>query len=194
MSESLPPEYFDRLYSTNPDPWDFASSPYEAEKYRRTLDSLPRDHYDSVLEIGCSIGILTSQLAARCGRLLSIDVSEAALQSARVRCAGIPNVSFEHLAVPHEFPPGCFDLTVVSEVGYYLGYPDLAKLGSLLEQHSAPNGQLILVHWLPFVEDYPLTGDQVHEYFLSLPHWECLTHFRAPQYRLELLQKRPEHS
>lgn len=192
MSNSLPPEYFDQIYAAQADPWNFATSQYEADKYKQTLAVLPESSYRSVLEIGCSIGVLTSQLADRCDQLLSIDVSETALQAARKRCAHLPQVRFKRLTVPGEYPPGCFDLTVVSEVGYYLSKPDLEKLAFRIKQQTNPQGQLLLVHWLPFVADYPLTGDQVHEYFLSLPDWKCLTSFQAPQYRLELLQRSEE--
>ena len=63
IDDSLPQSYFDRIYQQNPDPWNFETSPYEAEKYRRTLAALPRKRYMRALEIGCSIGVLTSQLA-----------------------------------------------------------------------------------------------------------------------------------
>jgi cyclopropane fatty-acyl-phospholipid synthase-like methyltransferase len=139
-------------------------------------------------EIGCSIGVLTAQLAARCDHLLSVDVSESALNQARRRCADLPNVEFQMLAVPQQYPRDAFDLTVVSEVGYYLSWNDLEKLARKIQNHTAAGGQLLLVHWLPKVDDYPLTGDQVHEYFLALPDWNCISRFRAPQYRIELLQ------
>ena len=32
---------FEGLYSQDPDPWEFASSPYEQRKYRITAASLP---------------------------------------------------------------------------------------------------------------------------------------------------------
>jgi cyclopropane fatty-acyl-phospholipid synthase-like methyltransferase len=190
VSKSLPGDYFDQIYAAEADPWNFTTSEYEAGKYKHTLEALPCARYGSAFEIGCSIGVLTSQLAARCDRLLSVDVAETALQAARKRCAHWPQVRFERMAVPGEYPAECFDLTVVSEVGYYLSRPDLEQLAGRIQQHTTAHGQLLLVHWLPPVADYPLTGDEVHEYFLSLPNWECLTSFRAPQYRLELLQRK----
>ena len=188
MSESLSGEYFQKLYADNPDPWNFATSEYEAGKYQRTVETLSRDRYQQGFEIGCSIGVLTAMLAGRSEHLLSVDVSEEALRQARERCASLANVRFERLTVPGEYPPGSFDLTVVSEVGYYLGFRDLEKLAVEIRQHTVSEGQLLLVHWLPLVNDYPLTGDQVHDYFLSLPEWDCVSGFRAPQYRIELLQ------
>jgi hypothetical protein len=37
VSERLGPAFFDDLYATDPDPWRFESSPYEAEKYDATI-------------------------------------------------------------------------------------------------------------------------------------------------------------
>ena len=117
--ESLPPSYFDRVYADDPDPWSFETSTYENEKYAVTLAELPRARYHSAFEIGCSIGVLTEQLAARCDALLSVDVAERALEQARTRCADLPHVRCDVLRVPEAFPDALFDLIVVSEVGYY---------------------------------------------------------------------------
>lgn len=77
-NSSVPPSYFEELYRADPDPWQFATSSYEAQKYAVTLAALPKQRYRSALEIGGSIGILTEKLAAHCDALLSIDVSETA--------------------------------------------------------------------------------------------------------------------
>ncbi|MGI4832354.1 MAG: class I SAM-dependent DNA methyltransferase [Janthinobacterium lividum] len=191
--DSLAPNYFDDVYRASNDPWAFASSPYERAKYADTLAALPRPHYGRAFEIGCSIGVLTLQLAPRCGHLLSVDVSEAALVQARQRCAGLPQVEVKRLQVPNEFPAGQFDLILLSEVGYYWSRPDLARAAEQLLAALLPGGQLLLVHWTPFVPDYPQTGDEVHEFFLektqpsgSLRH---LHGHRADNYRLDLLEK-----
>ena len=68
---SLAPQYFERLYAESADPWDFEASPYETAKYAATLAALPRPRYANALELGCSIGVLTRQLAPRCERLLA---------------------------------------------------------------------------------------------------------------------------
>ena len=116
---TLPPEYFDQVYQANRDPWNFETSPYERTKYAATLAALPRPHYAEAFEIGCSLGVLSAQLAPRCGHLLAVDVSEAALAQARARCAGLPQVEIRLLRVPEEFPSQQFDLILLSEVGYY---------------------------------------------------------------------------
>ena len=101
---TLPPAYFDQVYQANRDPWNFETSPYEQAKYAATLAVLPRPHYPAAFEIGCSLGVLTAQLAPRCGHLLAVDVSEAALAQARTRCADLPQVALRLMRVPEEFP------------------------------------------------------------------------------------------
>ena len=191
---TLPPAYFDHVYQANRDPWNFETSPYEQAKYATTVAALPRPHYAEVFEVGCSLGVLTQQLAPRCGHLLAVDVSEAALAQARTRCADLPQVAIQLLRVPEEFPDQQFDLVLLSEVGYYWSPVDLHRAAGLLIDSLLPGGQLLLVHWTPPVHDYPLTGDDVHEFFLSqtaddgpLRH---LTGQRHETYRLDLLEKR----
>ena len=82
------PAYFDRMYAASADPWGFTSRWYEKRKYAVTLAMLPREHYQDAFEPGCSIGVMTEQLAPRCCRLLSCDVSEAAVQAAAARNLG----------------------------------------------------------------------------------------------------------
>ena len=189
MSETLPSKYFDDVYAAKDDPWDFATSEYEAGKYRETLATLPRERYQNALEIGCSIGVQTAMLAERCDHLLGVDISERALEQARRRCAGFPNVRLERFAIPGEFPEGSFDLIVLSEVGYYFSLPDLERVAGRITGRATEDCHLLLVHFLPTVEDYPLTGDQVHGFFTKRTPWQSLTAVRRERYRIDLLGK-----
>ena len=101
---SLPPAYFDALYARDDDPWRFATSAYESEKYAATLDALPATRFANAFEVGCSIGVLTRLLATRCDALLAADVAEAALSQARARCADCAHVMVRHMRVPAEWP------------------------------------------------------------------------------------------
>ncbi|MBO0930149.1 class I SAM-dependent DNA methyltransferase [Fibrella aquatilis] len=188
--DTLTPDYFDAVYRANEDPWQFASSPYERDKYAATVAALPKAVYDSAFEIGCSIGVLTQQMAPRCRQLLAVDVNEAALKQARQRLAGQPQVRFAQMVLPGEFPDEMFDLILLSEVGYYWSMDDLLKAQAKIIAHLRPGGHLLLVHWTPPVHDYPLTGDEVHEAFMvktgpgqPLRH---LLHQRHETYRLDL--------
>ena len=191
--QSLTPEYFDALYKTDSDPWKFENSDYEAEKYAATLATLPRPRYHSAFEIGGSIGVLTEMLAERCDSLLSVDVSDKAQQQAIVRCQNLPHVRFQLMQVPQSYPDEWFDLTVLSEVGYYWCWQDLKAAQQLMLDHLEPGGHLLLVHWTPYADYYdnPLSGDEVHEAFLALPSSQ-LQHLggkRAEKYRIDLFER-----
>jgi protein-L-isoaspartate O-methyltransferase len=186
--KSLPASYFDALYQANPDPWKFATSEYEAKKYAATIAALPRAHYHSALEIGGSIGVLTQKLAKVCDQVLSIDVSEHAQSQAIHRCQQLPQVSFEIMQFPQQYPHKKFDLILVSEVGYYWCPEDLAIAQQKIIELLKPGGNLLLVHWLPLSPDYPLTGDQVHDSFLMLTPatLQHLQYQKNEKYRLDL--------
>jgi SAM-dependent methyltransferase len=194
MKQSLPASYFDNLYNGDPDPWKFETSEYEANKYAATLAALPKQHYRSAFEIGCSIGVLTAKLANRCDRLLSVDLSEPALNRAIKRCESLPHVSLQLMGVPQEYPDETFDLTLVSEVGYYWCWEDLRKAQKLILSHLEPGGHLLLVHWTLYAKDYPLSGDEVHKAFLELVPTQLrhLKSQREEQYRLDLFERVPQ--
>jgi SAM-dependent methyltransferase len=189
---SLPAGYFEQLYATSPDPWDFANSDYEAAKYAATLTVLPRDRYADALEIGCSIGVLTRLLAERCDRLVALDAAEGALAAARSRCAALPGVDLRCMAVPGDWPEGGFNLILLSEVVYYLDRPDLTRLVGRVRQSLAPAGEVVLVHWTGQT-DYPLHGDEAAELFIagSADFLAVIRQERAAQYRLDVLRRLP---
>ncbi|OGX91341.1 class I SAM-dependent DNA methyltransferase [Hymenobacter coccineus] len=192
--DSLNGKYFDDVYQANSDPWGFETSPYEHAKYAASLGALPRTHYPRAFEIGCSLGVFTAQLAQRCDHLLGVDVSAEALAQARRRCADLPQVTLQQMQLPDEFPQGPFDLITLCEVGYYWNFADLARAADCIAGTLPAGGQLLLVHWTPPVHDYPLTGDEVHEFFLqkvgNKGPWTHLGGQRHPQYRLDVLEKR----
>lgn len=170
--QSLSNNYFDDVYQADQDPWNFQTSEYEQEKYQATLAALPRRRYRKAFEIGCSIGVLTKQLARRTDKLLAVDVADAALWQARTRLANASHLTIKKMRVPDEFPDEKFDLILVSEVGYYWSREDLRKAQNLILNHLTKDGHLLLVHWTPFVADYPQTGDEVHNSFIAFAHGE----------------------
>jgi predicted TPR repeat methyltransferase len=160
MRPRVAPEFFERLYAAEQDPWGFETSAYERAKYDATIAALRGHPVESALEIGCSIGVLTARLAERAAHVLAVDVSEAALRTARAR--GIPNATFERRELPEEMPAGPFGLVVASEVLYYLDAPALDAMLEAIAGALAPRGSLLAVHWRHPTETYPLLGDEVH--------------------------------
>lgn len=188
---TLPPEYFLGLYAGEPDPWGFASSPYEGAKYAATLESLPRPAYDSALEVGCSIGVFTRALAPRCRALTALDPVPAVLEAARARCADLPGIRFVQGSVPGDWPEGRFDLIVLSEVVYYLDRHDLARLARRVGAALRPGGDCVLVHWLG-PTDYPLSGDEAADGFIAeaADFAAVLGQVRDAAYRIDVLRAR----
>jgi SAM-dependent methyltransferase len=187
--QSLPASYFDALYATDPDPWKFRSSPYEAAKYQATLDALPRPRYGRALEIGCSIGVLTRMLAGRCGRLLALDGAARAVAEARRHCDGLQQLELQQREIPRQWPRGRFDLILFSEILYYLDQDDLAQTAALTLRSLCPGGEVLLVHWIG-TTDYPLSGDAAVESFLAAAgrRLVTVTQTRTDRYRLDLLR------
>lgn len=91
--ETLDAAYFAALYEREADPWRFATSAYERAKYRATIASLGGAHFARALELGCSIGVLTSKLAPLCDELVAVDIDVTALAAARARNAARTSAS-----------------------------------------------------------------------------------------------------
>ena len=115
-----PPTPFEDLHTRLADPWQVDDSWYERRKRAVLLGALPDASYPTALEIGCSVGALTQDLAGRCGQVTAVDLSPAAVARARHRLVGFDWVTVERRTVPDELPEGPFDLVVLSEVGYFL--------------------------------------------------------------------------
>jgi SAM-dependent methyltransferase len=182
----LDPAYFDRMYAESDDPWGFTSRWYERRKCAITLAMLPREHYQDAFEPGCSIGVMTEQLAPRCGRLLSCDVSAAAVRSAAQRTSGLPGVRVEQRILPRDWPPGKFDLIVFSEMLYYFGGDDLRRVLDMAVAALRPGGTLLAVHWRHPVPEYPRSGDNAHEALAGQPGLSRIAGHTEPDFLAEV--------
>jgi SAM-dependent methyltransferase len=163
----------ERFYAREHDPFGFDRSPYEAGKFEDLLGVVGDGPYGRALEVGCSIGSLTERLAPRCEELIAIDISQTAVDRARRRLAGRPNVRVERRTIPGEMPDGSFDLIVCSDVLYYFPTWRLRRTLSLLAGRLAPGGAIVSLHWLgEYVA--PVSGHEVHDLQEAL--WGDLEH------------------
>lgn len=188
---SLDAAYFDGIFDGNDDPWDLASSDYEADKFERTCDALADRRYRQAIEIGCAHGVLTGHLAPLCDSLLAIDISDKALAMARQR-VNRSDVTFAHWAFPGEAPEtDGFDLAILSEVAYYWSMIDLDRAAAWLRTHITPGGRIVLVHFTGET-DYPHSGDEAVDTLWKRLRagFTCVTAQRHDRYRLDLWKKR----
>ncbi|MGO9924567.1 MAG: SAM-dependent methyltransferase [Mycobacterium sp.] len=181
MTTRLPDAYFDRMYAGTDDPWQLSTRWYEQRKYAITLALLPDRRYRHAFEPGCSIGMLTAQLAQRCDHVTAVDVADAAVRSAdarlrEARCRD--RVTLARWSLDSAWPPGPFDLLVLSEVAYYL---DADMLATILRRECPrlqPGAKVVAAHWRHAVADYPLTGDAVHAVIARTPGLTSLGSYR----------------
>lgn len=173
------PRFFEQKYRHDPDPWHFSTSEYEQCRYAAILNALQDRRYKRAFEPGCSIGVLTVQLARVCDRIEAIDTSATAVKLARRRCAAVVNVELRCGFLPSYFPSGFFDLIVFSEIGYYFDERQLGLLGSRLVGRLSTGGVFLAAHWLGFSDDHRLSGDRVHEILSAI---DGLSRWRGQRY------------
>jgi len=182
-----PPAYFEALYAENPDPWDFESSQYEAEKYNATIAMLGGRRFANGLEIGCSIGVLTAQLAAHCDMLLAVDIVDSALAQAKTRCAGLGHVRFQKIQVPRDWLHERFDLIVLSEVLYFLDPADIGKLAALVRGSLAADGVALLVNYTEAIDE-PCSGDDAAKIFINAGGFARIGGMARERYRIDVVK------
>jgi SAM-dependent methyltransferase len=181
--------YFDDMYARSDDPWGFTSRWYERRKYAISLAMLPQERYDSAFEPGCSIGVLTGQLAPRCGQLLACDGAAAAVSSAADRLRDYPHVRVQQRVLPAGWPAGTFDLLVFSEFLYYFGDRDLRTVLGQAARSLRAGGTLLAVHWRHEVPDYPRSGDSAHAAVAAQPGLALLASHVEADFRAAVYQR-----
>jgi hypothetical protein len=186
---SIQRSYFEEMYASDPDPWNFATSPYEHRKYSLTMASLPYPRYRSGFEPGCSIGVLTEKLATRCDRLLTTEVIAVARDKARRRLAGWPNVRVEDRAIPEDWPTDEFDLIVLSEIAYYFDATDLTEIVARVVASTQPGAHVVGVHWRGDT-NYPLSGDHAHELIGGNARLDNVVHHLEREFVLDVWERR----
>lgn len=156
-------EAFEARYTQCDDPWQFAASPYERNRYASIMQALSRTYYDVAYEPGSSIGVLTLQLASLAKRVIATDIAPSAVKQTKARCNALSNVEVLCEDVAIYLPIVPLDLIIFSEIGYYFETGELARIASSLARKLKTRGEFVACHWLGNSEDHVLHGDLVHE-------------------------------
>ena len=137
--------HLSRLYETSDDPWSHRTSPTEAAKYDATLAALPARPYAHLLEVGCGNGTLARRLAPRGTCMTLIDPIPRAIEAARVALESRPFTQFITGAAPAALPAIRPDLTILSEVLYFMTPEEISDLADWLVVHRT--GPVVAVNW-----------------------------------------------
>ena len=194
-SHACADDALDELHQDSDDPWGTETRWYERRKRELVLSMLPRTRFERALEVGCSAGALAEALARRCGEVVAVDRSPAALELARQRFADVPHVRVRGRDVPHEWPDpdteGTFDLVVVSEVGYFLSPGALEQLVERVAGSLREDGVLVLCHWRHPVEGWVLDASAVHALFEAVGPLPVAASYRDRDVEIQVLCAEP---
>jgi len=144
--------YFEWRYRLRPDPWGYETSPYEQQKYQKTLEALSsRKPYERALEVGCSIGVFTERLAASgiAAEIVALDLSQAALERAEERLSRFANVRLRRADITRDDLGGSYDLIICAEVLFYLGVEQRQRVREAFINALRGGGHLVLVNPWP---------------------------------------------
>ncbi len=194
MSHSEPDTsaaFFEAKYQHAEDPWNFAISQYEQQRYTAMIDRLGDQHFSSAFEPACSVGVFTQRLGRCCDAVIATDAAPTAVQQARQRCQAMPHVQIDCAELPHEMPAQQFELIVFAECGYYFSVAQLRRIIAALCDRMTTNGVLLACHSLLQWPDHRLPGATVHELINAEPRWriEPSAQPADQRYRLDYWRK-----
>jgi LmbE family N-acetylglucosaminyl deacetylase len=185
---SAPIDRFADLYAAGADPWHVHTKWYERRKRAIALASLPDEHYGLAVEPACGIGAFTTELAARCDRVLAFDPVPAAVEQARA--GQLANVDVRLGSLPDDLPTEPIDLAVFSEILYYLSDQDLEATVDRTVAALRPGGQVLAVHWLPWAAEAPRDGMAAHRFLSGHPDLDPIVEHTDQAFVLHVLVRR----
>jgi SAM-dependent methyltransferase len=159
------------------DRWGFEHPELDQASYARQLALLRDRRYPSVLEIGCGAGAFTHRLAEIADRVVAVDVAPSAIE--RARASGLdPSTVDLQVASIMDYDlrgQGSWDLVVMSETIYYLGWlHPLYKVGWLASELFATTrtgGRLLMANTYGGEKEYlhrPYLIDTYRDLFLNV--------------------------
>jgi SAM-dependent methyltransferase len=156
-------EYFEQLYRDLAEPWDYSQRAGEVLRHEfvHQLAAKARPRYRRALDVGCSMGQLTSRLVGLAPEVHGIDVSPTAIARARTHCASMAaaagaagtTIDF-HFAVGSAaqvpFPDESFDLVLLCDGLFSWKLPAALERKVLEEAHRvlAPGGCAIFTDYM----------------------------------------------
>ncbi|MBO9534749.1 MAG: methyltransferase domain-containing protein [Solirubrobacteraceae bacterium] len=181
---------FEARFGSDPDPWGFETSDYEAAKREATIRACRPLVGKHVLELGSANGVLAADLARSCAQLVAVDAVPAAAERARERLRRAPHAMVVVGLIPHAVPVATYDVVVASEILYYLDDEAYASTLGRMETWLAAGGRVVAVHWRPPGTERPRSATDVHEDLARLPFLRLRETADTDDYLLSVLDRR----
>ena len=182
-------DHYEEWFRSDPDPWKFESSEYEATKRAATVEACGAEAGRRVLELGAANGVLAEALLPLAAELVAVEGVPAAAALARGRLEGHDGAAVVEGLIPADVPGGPFDLVVASEILYYLDAEAYAATLAALPAWLAPGGRIVAVHWRPAGPERPRTAADVHRDLATHPGLRLTTTADTDDYRLSVLER-----
>ena len=187
---------FDAAYDGG-DPWASGEGRYlyQRRKYDVIAGLLPAGrHFGQALDLGAGLGLLGRRIAARSDAVLGLDISQTAVDTARVRNRDVANLTFAQGDV-QDLPEAMnarFDLVVIADTLYYLPRPitDAVLKATALRVAAllAPGGLCLLANHYFFSADRDSRlSRRIHDAFAWSPGFQVRSEHRRPFYLVSLL-------
>lgn len=189
---------FDAAYAAG-DPWASGDRRYLYQ--RRKYDVLtallpPGRRFERVLDLGTGLGLLGRRIAGRAEEVLGLDISQNAVNQARLLHADVANLRFERGDV-RDLPTaldGSFDLVVLADTLYYLPPPlsdeALKAIALRVATLLAPGGLCLLANHYFFAADPDSRlSRRIHRAFAWSPGFHVVSEHRRPFYLVSLLEE-----
>jgi SAM-dependent methyltransferase len=178
----------DRIFTTTPDPWGYSGNQISERRRQLILEILPLRRFQSLLEIGCAAGWMTSALENRADKIVAIDISHVALDHARARCRGFSNIQFARLDILTEPLPGVFDCIICAGVLPYVPAKAQNPVRDRLLASLAAGGHLVLEQR---TESSPgeLSGSEIESHYRNHPQLSTLRRLEIDEYAITLFRK-----
>lgn len=180
--------YFAQIYADSSDPWQYEKRWYEVRKRAICLSLLPYPHFAKAIELGCSNGVFSEQLAQRCDYLRCVDGQLEAVKLASERLQNQAHVQVVQGLIPQDLPSERFDLIVVSEILYYLAPDALTEVIAWLNTALTDNGVILACHWRYRIDGFQLTGETVHDSLQQQLHYRQQSHVIDQDFLLTIWQ------
>ncbi len=98
------------------DPWE-TNHPYNQKTFSDLISLIKLVPHDSILEVGCGQGSFTKKLIKISKDVTAIDVSESAIEQARIKANG---AQLHVSSLENFYPKRRYDVVVCAEILYYI--------------------------------------------------------------------------